>query len=369
MKKVLHVITSMDQGGAQINTVETCRRMDRDRFTPVLVTGHGRLNPHTALARVYRIPSLRRRINPLADAAALLDLVCIIRKELPDVVHTHCPKAGILGRLAAHLSGRFPKVVHTHHGFGHNPDMSWPARRLLVGAERRADAWTDRHVFVSRANQRQAQVLGICDWSKSTVIRSGIDLNSYRNDPDKRATRDALGLNHDMPVVVTVGNDKPQKNYPAFRRMADALWPIAQFVAVGGDRVERDGPVHRLGWRDDVPDILAASDIFVLLSKWEGLPRSLLEAMASSLPAVCYPVDGIAEVLEDGLTGFTANHEVSAQHLVRELLRNPLTRRNMGQYARARLGDPGGEFSLRAMVQQLQELYVEVLNQENRRLT
>ncbi len=319
---VAHIITKLELGGAQQNTLFTVSHLDRARFRPILISGEpGMLDAEaTVLPGVsyYRVPSLVRAIRPWSDATALLALTRLLRRLAPTIVHTHSSKAGILGRLAAAWA-HVPIIIHSIHGFGFTPEQPGSSRGILIAAERLAARVTTRFIAVSEANRQLGVRLGLFPKEQCVVIRSGVDLAAIRaGRVDVAATRRALGLDPSRPVVGMVAPMKPQKAPLDFVRLAAQmrlLNPDAQFVYVGGgelrgameDAIQRQGlasTIRLLGWRRDPHEIMRCLDVFVLTSRWEGLPRVYLEALACGVPVVGTRVDGAAEVVQDGVNGY-----------------------------------------------------------------
>lgn len=241
------------------------------------------------------------------------------RRFPPDVVHTHSSKAGILGRLAARIE-RVPAIVHTVHGFGFTPLQSAPVRAVFQKAEKSLARTTDHFVMVSESDRRRAAEIGLVPRDRSSVIRAGIDLGRFSDPGDGNAVRDSLGVPLKAPLVTQIGNFKPQKAPLDCVRVAAAVgeeFPDAWFLMVGDGplRAEAEdlartlGVSERLvfsGWRDDIPDILAATTVSVLTSLHEGLPCSVVESLAAGVPVVATAVDGTVEVVRPGENGFLA---------------------------------------------------------------
>jgi glycosyltransferase involved in cell wall biosynthesis len=318
MIKVAHIITRLDFGGAQGNTLYTAAHLDPARFDARIFAGRGGDLDGTAdTSRVTFAASMVREISPARDAAAFFELKRLLSDWRPDVVHTHSSKAGILGRLAAAAAG-VPAVVHTFHGFGFHPRQGFLKRNFYVALEKFCAGFSGALVFVSRANMRTARELGIGDPARYHLIRSGVKLSGYPAAADRAAVRASLGFPAGAQVVLSIGNAKPQKNPRHFIEAAARLapaFPAARFVFVGGGeqlgafRAEAEarglaGKCVFTGWREDSAALLAASDVFALTSYWEGLPRSLVEALKSGVPAVCYRTDGVADILADGVNGY-----------------------------------------------------------------
>lgn len=319
--KVCHIITKLELGGAQQNTLYTVSHLDRNSFAVSLVCGRGGMLdaqagqacPGTVFAR-----HLLRPVNPPHDTAAIFELRAILRKIKPDIVHTHSSKAGILGRLAARAAG-VPHIAHTFHGFGFNSEQPVPVRTAYITAEKLCAAFCDRLIFVSRANMEEARALGLGKPEKYRLIRSGVKLSDYRLEkPDRAGVRREMGFEENCPLALCVGNLKPQKNPLDFVRIAAEISrkvPQARFIFTGDGpmRAEAEQLARELGlagklafpgWRDDTRRLMAAADIYMLASLWEGLPRSVVEALASGLPCAAYATDGVADILRDGENGF-----------------------------------------------------------------
>ncbi|MFH1725942.1 MAG: glycosyltransferase family 4 protein [Elusimicrobiota bacterium] len=380
--KVVHIITRLDFGGAQQNTLYTVSHLDGARFEPVLISGAGGyldgkaggLSRLDRPVRVQMLPDLVREIAPLRDLLACLQLRRLLSEERPAIVHTHSSKAGVLGRIAAALAG-VPVIVHTFHGFGFHEGMNPLLRWAYVLLERLAGSLSTRLVFVSKANMRYGERYGLGDRRRYALIRSGVKLSDFRLLAGERARiRTAIGAGGGGPLVVGVGNLKPQKNAADFLRVARRVVgrvPDASFVFIGDgplrSAIEAEaaasglgGRLRLLGWRRDVARILGAADVFLLTSLWEGLPRSLVEAMKTGLPCVCYAVDGVRDVIEDGENGFAApagDWETLARR-VEELLRSSSLRGTMGAKASESIGP---EFDIDEMVRRQERLYDECL--------
>jgi glycosyltransferase involved in cell wall biosynthesis len=379
---IVHVITQLELGGAQQNTLDTCARLDRSRFDVVLLAGPGGILDAVA-ARTPNLDfrlvrSLVRPIAPLRDRAAFVEVrdhLLGIRRERrePLLVHTHSSKAGIVGRLAARAAA-VDKVVHTIHGFGH-PALHNPLlRRIALDTERWLAPRTDRFIAVSQANIDEGTRLGLFRTTPVTLIRSGFDLAEFARGPESRAAaRAALGLPDAAPVVGMVACLKPQKAPLDFVDIATrvlAARPDAFFVLAGDGelraalehRVRSAGlseRFHLLGWRDDVPRVLHALDVFVLTSRWEGLPRAVVQAMAADVPVVANAVDGVTDVVLHEVTGFATppGEPDAAARRVLQVLGDPALGARLAAAARTRLP----EFDVGEMVARQEALYAELL--------
>jgi glycosyltransferase involved in cell wall biosynthesis len=317
---VAHLITRLELGGAQGNTLHTVGHLDPDRFEPLLACGAGGMLDREAgelgLA-VEFVPHLVREIDPARDLAALAGLTRLWRRARPQVVHTHSSKAGVLGRISAHLAG-VPVVVHTVHGFGFHPEQGHAERGLFEALERLVAPLTTHFIVVSSANRDQGEALGLFRHGNVSLVRSGIDLARFREARrDRERIARELQIPPDVPLVGMVACLKPQKAPLDFvevaRRIAERV-PAAHFVLVGDGELRPqveaarraaglETRLHLPGWRRDVEHLLKGFDLMVHTARWEGLPRVLPEALAAGCPIVATAVDGAPDLIRDGENG------------------------------------------------------------------
>lgn len=293
----------------------------------------------------------RYDIAPLSDASLAMRLTRRLRRDPVDLLIAHTAKGGFLSRLAGRLTGT--PVLYVMH--------SMPFLRRVQG----------RHAFLYRQLERFGSLLGghivvinhamrdelvrrrVAPRSRVTVIHSGIDPTRFARPADRSAARRALGLDAHRPVIGWAGRLNPQKApldfVRAVARLAPSL-PEAQFFMAGegplAPEVRAEAERLRLGdrlihapWQDDVATMYAAFDVYCATSHWEGLPLSLLEAMAAERAAVVTAVDGVREVIRhevDGVLVDPGDTEATARHLER-LIRDERRRGELAHAARARV--------------------------------
>jgi glycosyltransferase involved in cell wall biosynthesis len=311
-------------GGAQEHVMLTSEMLRRQGWEVDILTG-AQIGPEGSLIDevkrrdlpMFIEPFLIREIHPLKDVIAFFRIVRVIRKRRYDIVHTNSSKAGILGRWAARAAG-VPVIVHTVHGWGFHDRQNALERNLYIRMERFTRRFTHAYVAVTVRDIDKGVKNGIGHPADYVVIRSGIELSRFRNPVVPRdIVRRRLGIPESAKVVGTVTRLSPQKAPLVFARailMAAGRMPDAYFVIVG------DGPLrpkveaffastdvaHRViltGIRDDVPDLMAAFDVFVLSSLWEGLPRVIPQAMINGLPVIVSAIDGNVEIIRDFTNG------------------------------------------------------------------
>lgn len=372
---VIHVITKLELGGAQEVALFAVAHLDRARFRPILVTGSGGLLTAEAKALpdvdVHVLPSLLREIRPFHDLLATIQLVRLLRKLRPTIVHTHSSKAGILGRWAAWFA-RVPVIVHTVHGYGITPQQPAWLRTVLVWLERFTGRVTTHWVTVSKADIERGLRWGLFANEHVSLIRPGIDPRPFSvrlAAAQRNRLRAELGAQEGELLVGMVACLKPQKaplDFVAVAARVSQWIPEARFVLVGDgelrgtveEAVRRAGLQDRfgmLGWRRDIPAVMQALDVFLLTSHWEGLPRVLLESRASGLPVVATRVGGSAEAIveeEHGWLCRAGDVDGLAERVCRALEDAALRAR-----IRARRDSLPREFEIHEMVRQYEALY------------
>lgn len=316
MDTICHIITKLELGGAQEVALYAVSHLDRARFRAVLIAGPGGLLTEEARrlpgVQTLIVPTLGRRIHAISDALAFVHLVMLLRRLKPAIVHTHSSKAGILGRWAAWCA-RVPVIVHTVHGFGITPSQPRWMQRLFIVLERITGWMTTHWITVADIDAIKGRQWGLFDSNVST-IRPGIDpVPFYRplGPAARNQLRNELGIGSGEYLIGTVACLKPQKapeDVVAVARLVCARIPGARFVLIGdGDLRPRlellvreyglQDRVRLAGWRRDVPRAMGGFDLLLMTSRWEGLPRVMLEAGSAGVPIVATRVGGVEEAV------------------------------------------------------------------------
>ena len=378
--RVTHVITRLIVGGAQENTIASVLGLQAKPGLAVeLISGpttgpegslEARLAPHPGL--LTRLPELVRPLHPRKDFRALQELTRAFRERKPDLVHTHSGKAGVLGRLAAHRAG-VPLIVHTIHGPSFGPFQSNLANVVFRAAERRAGRVTDHFIVVADAMRQQYLAAGIGRPEQYTRIFSGFDLAPFLAAKNDLQLRARFGLAPEDLVVGKIARLFKLKGHDDLLAVAPELvrrCPRMKFLLVGDgawrDRfeararslgVEKHFVFTGLVPPEEVPPLLGIMDILVHLSRREGLPRALPQALAAARPVLAYDCDGANEVCREGKTGFliTPGDTRALTEQLLKLAANPSLRESLGrrgqEFVRA-------NFSAERMVDELHALYL-----------
>jgi glycosyltransferase involved in cell wall biosynthesis len=363
--RILQVIPDLILGGAEQIVVDLALHLDPEKFEVAVLSMFppaGRPIESDLAAKGIRVWYMGKRLG--LDLRMLTRMDAVIREFKPHIAHTHC--YALVYLLPLILARRAPAVVHTVHNIGMKdaygvPWLVWLAYRcgvtpVAVGEE------------VARSLRRLHRLKSV------PVIRNGIQVQRYK--PAARAREQArrnMGLDARDIVFISVGRISSQKNHAmllnCFRRVVAEI-PRSRLLIAGAGELESelrrmisslglDGSVRFLGVRDDVPALLAAGDIFVLSSLWEGCPLAIMEAMAAGAAVVSTAVGCVPEILRDGVTGrlVQPNDADAFTRAMTDLARDPVARRNLAARASA---EADQRFDLSAMVRSYSELYLNV---------
>jgi len=312
------------------------------------------------------IPDLTRSWSLRSDLRAIGQLWRNLRGLHLDVLHTHTPKAGILGRIVGRIAG-IPVVVNTCHGLLATNDDPWTKRFAVYGIEGLAAQFSHAELF---QNPEDRQVVArIVPRRVSKVVGNGTDLEAFQFDECERArVRLELGVHPDEVLVGAVGRRVAEKGILEFAAASRRLHGLASFIWVGpedlgkSDAVRDTIPGIRLiGDRSDMPSVYSALDIFVLPSHREGFPRSAMEAAACGRAIVLTDIRGCREIGTDSteVLFVPPSDDESLAATLRMLIQNASLRERLGSAARDRALEA---FDQRAVAAQSLGTYSEVLS-------
>ena len=382
--RIAHVITRMIIGGAQENTLLTCRELLHWFGDDVLlITGpplgpEGSLMPRVEQEGVPHVvlPPLRREIHPGRDLRGYFSVKQALREFAPDVVHTHSAKGGVLGRAAGRATGA-PAVVHTVHGAPFHPYQGRAGRRLSIWAERWAARRCDKLVSVADAMTQLLVDARVAPAEKFVTVYSGMETAPFLHaDEHRTEMRRRLGYEQQHVVIGKIARLFHLKGHGYLIRAAGEIvrrHPHARFLLVGDGllRQQLEQQAAAAGLTDfvrfaglsppeEIPAWLAAMDVVTHVSLREGLARVLPQALLAGKPVVSYDIDGAREVVIPDQTGFLLPPE-SLDELTDSLCRlieDPQLRRRLGEEGRRRFTQ---QFCCRTMAEKLRLVYEEVL--------
>ena len=289
------------------------------------------------------LPDLTRSWDLRQDARAFRSLVATLRALELDVLHTHNPKTGVMGRVAGRLAG-IPVVVNTCHGLWARPEDRLRKRALVYGAEALAIRFSDYELFQNAADRDTLR--RFLRRGRHEVVGNGVDLVRFAFDPEgRRRVRAELGVGDDELLVGTIGRRVREKGLAEFATTAAALGDRARFVWVGPEddtdadvAVPQQDSVTFVGERTDMPAVYSALDVFVLASHREGFSRASMEAAACGVAMVLTDIRGCREVgtTEEHLLLTPAGDAEAMTYAVQRLLDDAHLRERLGRAAAER---------------------------------
>lgn len=369
---VLELVAS-SRGGGAVHVRDLALGLDPTRFA--VEVGMGEDGGGVGRDDLVGIPFHTLDIATGFPLPAIWQLRCLFSSM--DIVHLHGARAALFGRLAV-LSlarRRRPRLIYSIHGFA-APHYPAPRRQVLLAVEAALARLTDLWICVSHAEREALLAAGMADSRRVHVIWNGIGVERFAGvSLQPREARATLGVPVDSFVVTTICRLFRPRDFPtlltAFQQVRDQL-PHAHLLIAGDGplrsqvqdavaALHQQSAVHLLGMRRDVPQILRATDVLVLASQgWEGLPLTVLEAMASSLPVVASDVGGTREAILDGETGllFPPGDALALAQGILSLAANPHLAQQMGQRGLVRVRE---HFTVQRMASETATLYEQLL--------
>jgi glycosyltransferase involved in cell wall biosynthesis len=368
--KVMQIIARMNVGGPAVIVAELMRGLDKSRFEQILVTGYCDENEADYLDTVAkdikatRIAGLGRSVSLVADLKAFFGLVSLIRKYKPDVIHTHTAKAGVLGRLASLLAGRGAVRVHTFHGHLLHGYFSPLLTKLVILIEKFFAARTSVLIAIGSKVKADLLAVGIGRSDKYRVFFPGLPSPKTRS---KVEAQSALGISSEVLYCTFVGRltqiKRPDRLLDVATECKRRGIELRFLVAGEGELFESSKQramkeqLHMtfFGWRSDIDQIFAASDIAILTSDNEGIPLTLIQAAQAGLPIVATNVGSISDIVINESTGYlTETNAAEMADAIEKLVRDPQLRQMMGAAGKARAER---YFSLDRMIKDHSDLY------------
>jgi glycosyltransferase involved in cell wall biosynthesis len=387
--RIIHIITRLILGGAQENTLITCKLLAQRGHDVTLITGpaigpEGELFEQTKNQnyKVIVVDRLRRAINPYNDTVSYFQIKKQLQQLKPDIIHTHSAKAGILGRLAANklkTQNSKLKIIHTIHGLAFHPYQSQWLNRFYINVEKYTAKRTDYFISVADAMTAQATVVGIGRPEQYVTAYSAIEEEDFLEpigQERKTQFRQKYGVSEDAVVLVTIARLFMLKGHDYIIESAKELSKRFEkcawlFVGDGNlanqykQQVLESGLGEKIRFTgllspSEIPLAIQSSDILVHCSLREGLARTLPQAMLCGRPAISFDIDGAREVVNEN-TGRLIEPK-NVEQLIRacaELIEDEDLRKRLGQNGRESVKT---KFAPETMVDTIETVYNKLIH-------
>ena len=366
----MQIIARMNVGGPAVIVAELMRGLDKSTIEQILVTGFCDENEADYLdtvakdIRATRIAGLGRSVSLIADLKAFFGLVSLNRKYRPDVIHTHTAKAGVLGRMASLLAGRGAVRVHTFHGHLLHGYFSGALTQLVILIEKFFAARTSVLIAIGTKVKDDLLDAGIGRSEKYRVFFPGLPAPKAISKIDAQGE---LGISSQTLYITFVGRltqiKRPDRLLDVAKECKERGLDLRFLVAGEGELFEdskaramsEELNVTFFGWRKDIDQIFAASDIAILTSDNEGIPLTLIQAAQAALPIVATNVGSISDIVVSESTGYLTSQSASDMaDAIEKLARDGQLRKIMGEAGKARAAQ---YFSLERMLKDHADLY------------
>jgi glycosyltransferase involved in cell wall biosynthesis len=376
----------MITGGADENTLFTIEGLNKEKYEIDLITGEefdesvfDKVKNNNF--NIIQVRGLKWKLNFLYDPIVLIKLINLMRKNHYDIVHTHTTKAGILGRIAAQLSG-VPVIVHGLHGSTFQAFNSGLLNWLLFLFERLTGKFTDAYISVSGVLSEKYIERRIGKKENYHTVYSGMELEKYygaRGKIDYREKRRELGIDTGDFVIGNVARLETRKGHKfiidAFKNVVEKQKDYRAKLLIIGEGNKREyleNYVRELnledkiiftGYREDVEELMALMDIFVLTSLREGLPRVLVQAAAIGMPSIAFNVDGVPEIIKDDYNGFLVEPG-NIEQLTNQIKKYINNRELISLHGKKGKEFIGNKWSIEGMVDRIDKIYLDLVREK-----
>ncbi len=388
--KVIHIITRLDKGGSAEYVLDICENLDRNRYDVVLVYGKSQVSDLNLQFPSYRVDELLREISPIEDIIALWKIYKIIKKEKPDIVHTHTSKAGILGRWATFLLRttypelRTIKTIHTPHGHVFYGYFGKIKTTIFLLIEKLTAKITDKLLALTEGEKNESIKFGVGKLNQWEIVPCGVDYDHIKSKIGIKNEKLLKELNIQKGTIVigTVARLEPIKGVRYFIEAIKLIYSsfvlnyplLFLIVGDGSERkkleqeVKKSGLQKKIiftGMRDDVEELISLMDIYVQPSLNEGMGKTIVIAQLLGKPVVSTKVQGIPSVVLDNYTGLLVNPKdsFSLAEAIIKLIKDEKLRLTMGHNAQLwvnKLVDNYPQFSVQRMIYLLDKFYTQL---------
>ena len=342
--KILRILNRFNVGGPIYNAAYLTKYLDNQKYETLLIGGRCCSHEKSAeyiledLGVEYKkLALMQRSISPIRDILCIFQILYIMYKYKPEIIHTHAAKAGLLGRISALLFFKKKCIVHTYHGNVFDGYFNSLMTRCVLFVERMLGKITSRIIAISESQKNELiSKYNICDVNKISIIPLGFDLYKFSESIEEKRgkLRSEINISPDEVLVTIIGRIVPVKNHWLFidviKYCKSKSTKKIKALIVGDGEIKKDimkyagevglkissnkfdkhSDVLFTSWRSDIDHILAASDIGCLTSINEGTPVSIIESMASGTAAISTDVGGVADIIDDNISGIVCNNDL-----------------------------------------------------------
>ena len=343
--KVLRILNRFSVGGPVYNATYLTKYLNSDLYQTLLVGGKPEYHEQSAEyilngldVSFKQLKFMRRSISPLFDLISLIQIIIIIYKFKPHIIHTHAAKSGLLGRLASLLYYKKVRLVHTYHGNVFEGYFSNFKNKILIFIERFLAKKSTKIIAISKLQSYDLiYKYKICEKEKIEIVPLGFDLNRFTENKSlkREKLRKEFNVHDDTILITIIGRIVPVKNHQLFidviNYCKNRSSRVIKAIIVGdGSETEKiinyvennnlsysykdlnkECDVLFTSWRSDIDSVLAASDIVCLTSLNEGTPVSIIESMASETASISTNVGGVSDIIENNISGIVSSKKVN----------------------------------------------------------
>ncbi|RLC34499.1 MAG: hypothetical protein DRH33_09265 [Candidatus Nealsonbacteria bacterium] len=386
--RVAHIIARMVTGGAEENTLFTVAGLNKEKYEVDLVVGDEFRenilnNVKEKDFKIIQVRGLKGPLNFFYDPIILFKLIILIKKGHYDIVHTHTTKTGILGRIAAYITG-VPIIISGLHGSAFQAFDSKLLNWALIFFEKLTGRFTDAYISVSELLSERYKEEGIGVRAKYFTVHSGMELDKFFNtrekmDRKRKLTELGINLESDHFIIGNVGRLEKVKGHKflieAFKKVQEERGDSFLKLVIIGEGEEKENLVKYVrelglgdniiftGYRKDIEELMAIMDIFVLSSLREGLPRVLVQAAAVGVPSVAFNVDGVPEIVKDGYNGFLVKPR-DVNQLADKIIKYIDNRALIKLHGENGRDFVNGKWSIENMVNKIDNVYQELIQEK-----
>ena len=344
-KKILRILNRFNVGGPVYNATYLTKYLNPDLYETLLIGGKPEKHELSAdyILNDLEVPFkelkfMRRSISPLFDLISLIQIIIIIYKFKPHIIHTHASKSGLLGRLASLLYYKKVRLVHTYHGNVLEGYFSNFKNNILIFIERFLAKKSTKIIAISKLQSHDLiYKYKICEKEKIEIVPLGFDLNRFTENKSlkREKLRKEFNVHDDTILITIIGRIVPVKNHQLFidviNYCKNRSSRVIKAIIVGdGSETEKiinyvennnlsysykdlnkECDVLFTSWRSDIDSVLAASDIVCLTSLNEGTPVSIIESMASETASISTNVGGVSDIIENNISGIVSSKKVN----------------------------------------------------------